>query len=157
MNREYARWGFWFSLLWIACPCFAQSITIRVINSNNGKPLPRQGISVNLLYGKGERAPAKYDATVRLKTDDDGEARLDLPEPAPAHLGFQVRLTSQHWHCACQDLVATQDLIEKGINVQDGGKAKPPAGSANALPGEILFRARPFTFFEKLLYPLVKE
>lgn len=155
MKRHYAYWGVWVLLLW-TCPSFAQSITIRVINSNDGKPLQKEEVLVNLMYGKGESTPAKYDPTVHLETDDAGEARLNLPEPAPAHLWVAVHLTSKHWHCACQDLVATYELIQKGITVRGSSKVKPTTGSANAAPGEIVFRARPLSFLERLLYPLVK-
>jgi len=34
---------------------------IRVINANSGRPLPLQYVSVDLLYEKGKKAPAKYE------------------------------------------------------------------------------------------------
>ena len=134
----------------------AQVIRIRVINVNNGHPVPRQSVSVGLAYAKSEKAPAMYDANLRLETDANGEAQIRLPEPFPAHLVAQVRLTSEHWHCGCVALVATQDLIQKGIVQASGPESTGSATNAKAEPGVILFLARPFTFLERLLYPLVK-
>jgi hypothetical protein len=51
--------------------------------------------------------------------------------------------------------VTTQDLIQKGI--LEGEKLTTPAVPVKAEPGEILFVARPFTFFERLFYPLLKD
>jgi hypothetical protein len=127
-----------------------------VVNSNNGQPIAKQSVSVNLLYDKGEKAPATYEANLRLESDANGEARFLLPDPVPVHLVAQVRLTSEHWHCGCLALVATQDLIQKGIVQASGPESTGSATNAKAEPGVILFLARPFTFLERLLYPLVK-
>ncbi len=134
----------------------AQVIRIRVINVNNGHPVPRQNVSVGPAYAKIEKAPAMYDANLRLETDANGEAQIRLPEPSPAHLVAQVYLTSEHWHCGCLALVATQDLIQKGIVQVSGPESTVSAANAKAEPGVILFLVRPFTFLERLLYPLMK-
>jgi hypothetical protein len=131
-----------------------QAIRIRVSNVNNGHPLPRQNVSVGLLYAKSEKAPAKYDANLQLETDANGEMEFRLPEPVPVHLSVQVHPISERWHCGCLALAATQDLIHKGI-VQASGQG--PAINSKTEPGVILFLVRPFTFFERLLYPLMKE
>jgi hypothetical protein len=127
-----------------------------VINAKNGRPLPKQNVSVSLLYEKSERAPAKYDALLHLETDVNGKAQFALPEPAPAHLSVGVRLTSEHWRCRCTAaLVATQDLVQKGI--VEGHELTTSPTFVNVDPREILFVARPFTFLERVLYPLLKE
>jgi hypothetical protein len=141
-------------LPWFGPFCLAQPLTIRVINANNGHPLQKQQVSVSLLYGKGEKPPAKYDASLRLETDVNGEAHFTLPEPAPVHLSAQVRLDWGHWRCGCGVLAVTEDVIQKGIvESADPGKSPPPI---TARPGEILFVARPLSFLERLLYPFVK-
>jgi hypothetical protein len=134
-----------------------QAIRIRVININNGHGLPHQNVSVTLLYGKDGKTPARYEANLRLETDANAEARFVLPEPVPMHLAAQVRLTSEHWRCGCRALTAAQDVIQKGIveasSLESGGSAP----STKAEPGVILFFARPFTFLERLFYPLMKQ
>jgi hypothetical protein len=52
----------------------------------------------------------------------------------------------------------TEDVISKGIvDATPPNKAKASTTPANAEPGQIVFIVRPYTFFEKLLYPLVKQ
>ncbi len=156
VKSRYYRCLVWLLLLWINSFCFRQVIRIRVINGKTGQPLPRQEVSVSLLYGIGEKAPAKYDAVLHLETEVNGAAQFTLPESVPAHLSVGARLTSQYWHCGCAApaLVVTQELIEKGI--VEGEKLTTPAIPVKAEPGEILFVARPFTLFERLFYPLLK-
>ena len=132
-------------------------IKIRVVNVSNNRPMSRQSVSLALGYGKGERTPAEYAANPRLETDVNGEAQFRLPEPAPAHLVAQVHLTSEYWHCICFAIETTQDVTQKGV-VQLAARDSLATGTnAKAEPGLILFLARPFTFFERLLYPLMKE
>lgn len=135
----------------------AQAIKIRVINLNNGRPLRNQHVSVALGYEKVQEAPTKYDANLRLETDVNGEAVFRLPEPALAHLFVNVRLTSEYWHCSCLAIGDTPDLVQKGLVQSAGHEPTRPATNAKPEPGVILFLARPFTFFERLLYPLMKE
>jgi hypothetical protein len=82
-------------------------------------------------------------------------ALRELPDPPPLHLAA-VRLTSEHWHCGCVVVGTTSDLLRKGSvgpepSLHAGGPSFP------AGPGEIVILARPFTFRERLLYPLLKE
>jgi len=145
-------------VLSVGFSCPAQTVTIRVVNANDGSPLQHQPVSVSLLYEKGETTPAKYDANLSLQTDANGEIRFELPKPAPAHMAAQVRLTSEHWHCGCMVLAATQDVIEKGIvdSAASASESKRSPALVKAVPGEILFVARPLSFWERLLYPFVK-
>jgi hypothetical protein len=147
-----------FVLLLLVEPlCFAQAVTVRVVNAADGHPLQKQQVSVSLLYEKGEKTPAKYEANLSLETDANGEARFTLPEPTPPHILAQVRLTSEHWRCGCGVLAASGDVIQKGIvGPLPGGEPKKTTASLKAAPGEILFVARPLSFFERLLYPFVK-
>ena len=56
--------------------CHGQAITIRIINGKNGQPVPKQHVSVSLLYRGSESKPAKHDAVQHLDTDGNGVARL---------------------------------------------------------------------------------
>ncbi|HLZ49200.1 MAG TPA: hypothetical protein VKP61_00480 [Candidatus Acidoferrum sp.] len=145
-------------LLWLGPACLAGEVTIRVINANDGRPLINQPVSISLLYEKGETTPAKYDANLSLKTDANGEVRFVLPNPAPAHMAAQVRLTSEHWHCGCMVLAITQEVIQKGIvdSAASASESRKSPALVKAVPGEILFVARPLSFWERLLYPFVK-
>jgi len=151
--------GFVCVLLLLVGPfCFAQTVTVRIMNAARGHPLQNQHVPVSLLYEKGEKTPAKYEANLTMKTDANGEAHFTLPEPAPPHISAQVRLTLEHLRCGCGVLATTEDVIQKGIvGPLPGGQPKKAAATLKALSGEILIVARPLSFFERLLYPFVKE
>src|SRR6266853_4743202 len=154
LMRRYFGYLFCFLVLGSHLSCFGQVISARVINAKNGHPLPKQHISISLLDEKGEKIETKQGALLELETDINGDAQFTLPEAAPAHLSARARLTSEHWRCGCWALVATQDVVQKGI--VEGNELTTPAKPVKAEPGEILFIARPLTFLERLLYPLEK-
>lgn len=162
VRSAVARWGgflclVFFFVFWPGIDCFGHTIKIRMVNIANGHPLPKQPISIGLIYDKNEKPPANYSAHFQLETDANGEAEFQLPDPAPAHVAAQAHLTFEHWHCGCAALENTQDLIQKGFTAGLATGSTPPGASVKAQPGEILFVARPFTFFERLMYPLTKE
>jgi hypothetical protein len=156
MNKRYFRFFGWFLLLWISPSCFGQVIRVRILNGENGHPLPKQQVSVTLLYEKGDQKPAKYDAVLNLETDVNGEAQFKLPEPPPVHFSAMVGVDWSRWKCGCGVLGSTNDLIQKGIQ---GPTIQSKSFDARftAAPGEVLFVFHPLTFFERLFYPLTKE
>ncbi len=140
-------------LLTLGPSCLAQVVTIRVVNANDGRPLQKQPVSVMLSYSKGEKSPA----SLSFETDVNGEVHFDLPRPAPERLSAQVLLTSEHWRCGCGVVVPTETLVQEGVNGPlPGSQSEHSAARIKAVPGEILFVARPLSFWERLLYPLVK-
>ena len=143
-------------LLLVGPLCFAQVVTIRVINTADGRPLQRQQVTVSLLYDKGEKTPPKYDANLSLESDANGEAHFTLPEPAPSRLSARVRLTSVHWRCGCEVLATMADVIQKGIVGPQPAGSKKSVTPVMVSPGEIIFLASPLSFFERALYPFVK-
>ena len=98
--------------------------------------------------------PAKVSPSFHLENDSNGEPRFNIPEPTPAHLFVHGALTYEYWHCTCVFMGPTEAVVHKGV-VEAPPKA--PIALANPEPGHIVFVARPFTFVEKLLYPLMKE
>jgi hypothetical protein len=146
-----------FLLLSVAPSCLAQEARIRVINGANGRPLPKLAVSVSFLYDKkyDKEIPRSYDASLNLVTDENGKAHFKFPQPPPVHFSAQVRV-DLHWYCGCLILASTEDLVREGINgplsVSDEKKF---AARYKAVPGEILVIARPLSFFERLLYPLM--
>ncbi len=139
--------------------CLAQAVAIRVVNANDGRPLQNQPVSVSLLYDKGETSPAKYDANLTLQTDGRGEARFVLPEPPPAHLAVRVGIDQGRWHCGCNILAVTHDVIQNGIvdSAASADELKRAPDLVKALPSEIRFVVRPRSFLERLLGPLLKQ
>lgn len=146
-----------FALL-LAPACLGQMIRVRIVNAANGHPLQKLQVSISLLYGSGEVAPSDSSRLMHSETDAKGEARFELPKPLPTHLSAQVRLSSEHWRCACGALLSTQEVLQKGFaGAQAGEGSKRVSIPTTAEPGEILFVARPLTFVERLLYRLEKE
>jgi len=141
-------------LILLVCPaCFAQAVSVRVINEENGRGLAKQGVSVQFFYEK----PSQVSSALHLETDSKGEAQFSIPEPAPAHLFVHVALTSEHWHCRCLMMGDTETVVHKGFLKAVSANTKAPTAAANAEPGYIVFIVRPVTLFERVLYPLVKE
>lgn len=156
MKKQYFRCASWLLALFLSPLCFGQAISIRVINTNDGRPLPREKVTFILLYEKNDKKPAQYDAQISLKTDGSGEAKLVLPTPPPSYVAARVGLPSEYWHCFCMADLSVQDLLQSGKLVQPVAGSKFSGTGATAGPGEIVFLARPFTFLERLLYPLLK-
>lgn len=119
-------------------------------------PLSNREASLQLLYDKGDPILAQYEHTLLLRTDEHGEAHFNLPDPAPEHFEAWVGIGSEeHWWCACRMLGATKDVVQKGVVGPQPRSLKPSSRTAN--PGEILFVARPWTLFDRIVAPLVRE
>lgn len=158
MMRQLLRYLVCFVLVWLNSLCFGQVIRARIVNAKNGQPLQKQQVSVSLLYDEGGRSAASNGRVLHVETGASGQAEFTLPQPPPPHLSVQVTLTSEYWRCGCMALATTQDVIQKGITVvEPSNEAKKSGQPLQAEPGEILFYARPLTFLERLLYPLVKQ
>jgi hypothetical protein len=144
-------------LLFLVGPlCLGQGVTIRVVNANDLRPLKKQKVSVTLGYDKRDPHPAKYNTNIALETDANGEAQFRLPEPFPEHFSAQIQMDWGHWDCSCSALADTQEVIQRGL-VEFSAKGKKPKTLIKARPGEVIFVARPLSFIERLLYPLLKD
>jgi hypothetical protein len=132
-----------------------ETVTVRIINVTNGHPLRNQGISLSLLYDKEEDRPAKYDQIQNFTTDSSGEAKITILDPPPKYLDFRLHMTSEHWKYAPLISVLTQEVIQNGI-IEKAGVEKKNDIIPKTLPGEIIILARPLSFFERLLYPIMK-
>jgi hypothetical protein len=144
--------------LWLGSLCVAQLITVRVIDSRNGHPLQKRHVSLRLVYGKGEKAPAKYEPTLLLETDGNGLAQFKLPDPPPEHFEAWVDISSEErWWCGCFLSVVTQDVLDKGVVGMRPGPGRKSPPPQKAIAGEILFLARPWTLIERLLAPLERQ
>jgi hypothetical protein len=152
----YFRYSILLASLWAGPSCFAQEVTIHVINANDGHPLQNQEVKVNFLYDKGDKLPAKYDATLRDETDADGKAQFAFPEPAPAHTSVRILIDWGRWRCGCRVLANTQDILEKGI-VESIPDRRKLASSIKAKSGEIVVVARPLSLFWRVLFLFEKS
>jgi hypothetical protein len=136
-----------------------QNVKVRVINGANGHPLQKQAVSVSILYDKqyDKNIPAKYEPVLNLETDANGEAYFNFPEPAPGHFAVQVRVDWSRWHCGCGVMASTDDLIKNGVMGFGTTTTNNSLAYLKPMPRQILIVARPLSFWERLLYPLVKQ
>jgi hypothetical protein len=133
--------------------CFAQPLTVRHLNSKSGHGVAKQSVTVQFWYDN----PAAAPSTVNTETDSNGEAQVSVPEPTPPHLNVKVTLTSEHWYCTCWLMTVTEKVLQNGIVQTARTNDANSSNGVKAKPGEVLFLARPFTLFERLVYPFVKE
>jgi len=145
------------SFLWFGFTCYGQVITVRVIDIRNGHPLEKQRISINWAYQKGEPRPAKYDKVTTLETDIEGMVQISLPEPPPGYLQLGLQMTLEHWHCVPELLMSTQEVIQHGKVGRIPPEIKESDFPVKAKPGEIVYPARPYTFMQRLLNPIMKR
>jgi hypothetical protein len=139
--------------------CLGQTITVRVINANNGRPIPKQPVTVSLLFDNPVPALRAPTQLLSLQTDANGAAQVQLPEPPPAHLSASARLEVGKWHCLCAAipmLAVTQDIVQSGMVIGSPPKPSSKRPAPKAAPGEILCLAERLSFFERLTYPLSK-
>jgi hypothetical protein len=156
LNERDARIGCMKALCWIlllCTQCSAQELTVRVLNAKNRQPLPKQTVTVQYLNEK----PPGASAPVTLKTDDHGEARFSVPSPLPATVNVMVSLTSEHWNCGCWVMAETAKVLHDGVAGPLPSVNTKNVESFRPEPAEVVILASPFTFWQRLLYPLVKE
>ena len=133
----------WVLLMLVGSSCFAQEVTVRVVDSN-GHPLRKQPVDVSL----------DDPASLRLETDAKGEAHFTLPEAGPSHIFVKVWLSERDWKCACLVGAHAQDVIHEGRLVDLRTESKKTADSLKPAPGEILFIAHRMPFLLRLFWPL---
>lgn len=163
LRRIATRWRFsCFALLLLLSlnpACLSQTITVRMIDKNNGRPLhwANQTVSFDLAdeWSELQRPLATHGVTT---TDPHGEARFEIPSSRPKLLSISVRLASNlwQWHCTCGSLLKTQDAIDKGVVIWNTTSVGSQ-GKVEARPGDILILAKPPSLFERLFGWAVKE
>jgi hypothetical protein len=146
--------------------CVGQTVSVRLVNLTNERPVRNQRIYVSGISGIG----AVNESAERLKlinkpltpdlnlvTDSMGSVEFDLPKPAPAHFYIRAALSGPHWDCTCLVRISTEEVVQKGRAVLgavlERGKPKPPI---EPKPGEVLFLLRPTPLWVRLLWPLLQ-
>lgn len=139
--------------------CLGQTITVRLINQRNGKPLhwAKQTVSFDLAdeWSDLQKPLAAHGVST---TDPNGEARFEIPSSQPKLLSISVRLASHlwQWHCPCGSLLKTQDVIEKGVVIWNAVSVGSQ-GKVETRPGVILILAKPPSLFERLFGWALRE
>jgi hypothetical protein len=163
-KSQAQRTAYALMLLFLICvtsTCFGQTVTIRIVNEANESAVKNQkllisGISGNVSSPEKEqqRLLAKPPVPdLRLMTDDKGEAKFELPKPAPDHFYVRAELSGPRWDCTCLARVSTEDVIRKGLKF----KSAYNEGSSTAQPkrGEILFALRSTPWWVQVFWPFL--
>jgi hypothetical protein len=132
----------------------AQVVKLKLIDAS-GHAVPNRAVSITLVYDGA--APSGSEPTIlRSETDGKGEAQFTLPKAFPTQLRAWVDLTSsEHWWCVCSALIGTREVVEKGyVSANPGPGAGSGSSSRKPVPGEILFVARRWNLFERMIAPL---
>ena len=140
-------------LLCLGPLCPAHEMTVRVINAATQKPMQHQRVSVAFLYEK-----AGFPRGLDLETDVNGEVHFQFPEPPPPHFAAEARYFDQsRWHCAgCVMMGSTEDWIRRGFVAVQNAEVKELSDLPKPVPGIVLLGIRPASFFERLVYPILK-
>ncbi len=147
-------------------PCLAQTVDIRLLNTVSGSPVSNRRILVFDTSGnadtpeKDEYKLFEKDANpdLRLISNANGEAKFDLPQPAPASFYVLAELSGPVWDCDCLVRVVTNDLMSEGREVSNAAEERKPGKlQTQLMPGEILFRLRSLPFWVRFFWPLAKR
>jgi hypothetical protein len=144
--------------------CFSQRVTIHIVDVTNESPVRNQHIYIS---GISRKAASEGDERLKLTTkpisadlsvitDNKGEARFDLPKPAPAYFYVRAALSGPHWDCFCLVRVSTEEVVQNGFMVRSAYAERTPKPSIHSKPGEVLFGLRPTPWWVRVLYPLLK-
>jgi hypothetical protein len=133
----------------------AQVVKLKLIDAS-GRAVPNRTVSVTLVYDNGAGPSGNEPTILRSQTDSKGEAQFTLPEAFPTQLRAWVDLTSsEHWWCVCSALIGKREVVEKGyVSANPGPGAGSGPSSRKPVPGEILFLARRWNLFERMIAPL---
>jgi hypothetical protein len=125
-------------------PTESAEIRVRLLNSNNGKPMGSQPIKVRFGRDLATCLPEQ-------RTDDNGVADFHLEAPVSKWINV-TEVSETIWHCEEieKNTFITSDVLEHGIVALN--KCDPKGkrtGKIAAQPGEVILFARPLRFWEQ--------
>lgn len=121
-----------------------RAITVRVINSKNGRPL--KNVSVALTGPAGGFLKNNDGKVLDGITNKLGEVTLELPPPVPDRVGvfYTGGGTCELLQCSSSETFAVVKIMKVGIVATNCSKAKAPYKRV-ATPGELVIFAKPYT------------
>jgi hypothetical protein len=140
--------------------CFGQTVTVRIVNAEDGKPVAAHKILISGINGKSYTPDqARQNLTVKhgsadatLVTDAQGRVQFDLPADPPPSFYVRAVLRPPVWDCSCVVTVHTEELLRKGLWFGSRDDA-----SSELRPGEIIFRIRPNPLWVRVFWPFLVD
>ena len=145
---EAVKTGAFAVALLLSSVCFAQQVSIRVVNSSNGQPLP--GWKVDVYFVNPTQGKDAVKGSQHFQTDSDGMARFTLPQPIPEVLNVYVFPHTEKWYVGSVKANTTA-VLQKGSQ----SKGIKMHGKVMADPGQILILAKPITLWDKIVHTIL--
>jgi hypothetical protein len=144
-------------VLFLSSFCSAQQVTIRVVNSGDGQPLP--GWKVEVFFVSQTQGKGAIEGALHLQTDADGAVQFTLPQSVPDVLTVyafpQLEKQEGKWYGSTVK-AETAVVVQKGIQ----SKGITAHAKVGANPGQILILAKRVTLWDRtwrtILGPLVR-
>lgn len=150
-------------LFCLSATCFSQTVTIRIVDLTDGKPVRNIAIYVSGLSGNGVDQDERrkllskpVSADLLMKTDINGEVGFSLPKPVPDHFYVRAALSGSHWDCTCTVRVTTEKALQEGFAITSPYAYRKHEQPARPKPGEVIFGLRPLPLGIRVLWPIMK-
>jgi hypothetical protein len=140
--RRALRCMAFFLALTLAPACLGESLVVRVVNGNDGKPVPEQMVTIQFQFVKTAHGDY-HDSMINIRTDADGEAVFALPEQMPVSLDISVELKQENLRCPCVVVTTPEKVIHEGLTVDRRRGPEDTSDPIQPVPLHIFFVARP--------------
>jgi hypothetical protein len=129
---------------------FADDLKLRAMDTH-GKPLSGNIVHVTFSYQN------EQTQRLELKTNVDGAASFSVSDPVPTRVSVNIVPNAmQHWRCTwhgtCGISVTPDEALRSGVAFYESKER----AKLRTNPGEILFVARGWTFWQHLLAPITE-
>ena len=145
----------------MAWPCAAQTITVRLQNAENGQPVVGQEVDVRFSVPKLKGSDGPGEGNQKFTTDAAGEVHVAVPNPAPKVVLVTVPNPGNSRWLGFYDLLLKLDRVLNrgfvGDLALDLGPSQEMPSGPNAVPGTIAIPMRPTPFWQRILYPFLKD
>ncbi len=129
----------------------AQMLRVRVVDARNGDAISKQSVWVQFYESPANRLFRQ----IQYETGRDGLVEFPVPAPQPSQIFVSLPLGS--FRCSSVVQVAPADVVAHGATGQYDCAPAKAAKDLKAKPGEIILFVRPFTLWQRLLAPLLRE
>jgi hypothetical protein len=143
---QYGKKAFAWVLL-LPGVCFAQQVTVRVVASGDGQPLPAWKVDVyfvNPTQGKNAVQGAYH-----TQTDTNGMAQFALPNPSPQVLNVYAFPPTQEWY---PSVVKSDPAVVLQQGTHSEGKMH---GKMTEAPGQVLIIGKRVTLWDKIIHAIL--
>jgi len=131
--------------------CLAQQISIRVVGTSDGRPLP--GWKINVFFLNPTEGKDAVKGSQHFETDAGGMAQFMLPQPNPEVLDVYTFPQTESWYPG-NVKAETAVVLHRGIQSKAVAKVRVD-------PGQILILAQRITLWDKIIHtifgPLERE